>query len=463
MTTTMTNGGTAGLRRFSLGVSQRIALLTGAVAAAAVALFVIVVQPLSAAPTALNLPWVLWAGVFAISEVLVVHVQWKREAHTFSISDLVLAAGLVLAVPGELVLAQVAGTIGALVLHRRQYDLKLAFNAAQFALTGCLATIVYNVLATPLGDAWSWVAQLAAVAVATVTAALCIFAVMSLAEGRADVRPLLGMLGFSLPFTLGAAAVGVVVARTSVNDPAALALLMIPTLLIIAAYRAYTRAREQQENLKLLHEVTSLLHGDDVDAAMGDFLTSARTAFRASTAELVLVSSAGNGGLTVSRSQEGAEPVVMSVPEEAEEQERLLRLATAAGALATRTGSTSRGGPLDTYAAQRGFKDAMVAALPPADACPSLRRERAPCSRAGPLRCRKQPDEAPRARATRARLCLRRRRRSERTIAPLRAQAATGTRRSTIRMLLRRYWQASGCLPFRARTSGSPARPRRAT
>jgi len=362
MTTTMTNGGSAGLRRFSLGVSQRIALLTGAVAAAAVALFVIVVQPLPAAPTALNLPWVLWAGVFAISEVLVVHVQWKREAHTFSISDLVLAAGLVLAAPGELVLAQVAGTVSALVLHRRQYDLKLAFNAAQFALTGCLATIVYHLLATPLGDAWSWVAQLAAVAVATITAALCIFAVMSLAEGRADVRPLLGMLGFSLPFTLGAAAVGVVVARTAVHDPAALALLMIPTLLIIAAYRAYTRAREQQENLKLLHEVTSLLHGDDVDAAMGDFLTSARTAFRASTAELVLVSSAGNGGMTVSRSQDGAEPVVMSVPEDAEEQERLLRLATAAGALATRTG-TSRGGALDTYAAQRGFKDAMVAAL----------------------------------------------------------------------------------------------------
>jgi hypothetical protein len=120
MTTTMTNGGSAGLRRFSLGVSQRIALLTGAVAAAAVALFVIVVQPLPAAPTALNLPWVLWAGVFAISEVLVVHVQWKREAHTFSISDLVLAAGLVLAAPGELVLAQVAGTVSALVLHRRQ-------------------------------------------------------------------------------------------------------------------------------------------------------------------------------------------------------------------------------------------------------------------------------------------------------------------------------------------------------
>ena len=44
MTTTMTNGGLAGPRRFSLGVSQKIALLTGVVAATAVTLFVIVVS-----------------------------------------------------------------------------------------------------------------------------------------------------------------------------------------------------------------------------------------------------------------------------------------------------------------------------------------------------------------------------------------------------------------------------------
>ena len=135
---------------------------------------------------------------------------------------------------------------------------------------------------------------------------------MTISTGRADMQPLIGMLGFSLPFTLGSGAVGVVLSRTAGDDPASLALLMFPTLLVIAAYRAYTRAREQQENLKLLHEVTSLLHGGDVDAALGDFLASARTAFHAELAELVLVSSGGNGGLTVSRSQEGADPLVMS-------------------------------------------------------------------------------------------------------------------------------------------------------
>jgi hypothetical protein len=335
MTTTIQHGGLAGLRRLRLGISQKIALLSGALAAAAVALFATVVAPIPSAPTALNLPWVLWAGIFAASEVLVVHVQWKRESHTFSLSDLVFAAGLVLAAPGELVLAQVVGTATALILHRRQRGLKLAFNVAQFALAGCMAVVVYTALATPLGDAWSWVGQLLAVATSTLIASFTIFAVMTIAEGKADIRPLLGMLGFSLPFTIGAAAVGVVVARTSTHDPAALALLMMPTLLIIAAYRAYTKAREQQENLKLLHEVTSMLHVGDVDAALGDFLNSTRSAFRAELAELVLVSSSGSGALTISSSQEGADPVVMAPATDDLDRQRLVRLATAHGSLKT--------------------------------------------------------------------------------------------------------------------------------
>ncbi|TFV78206.1 GGDEF and EAL domain-containing protein [Blastococcus sp. CT_GayMR19] len=362
MTTTMTDGGAAAPRRFSLGVPQKIALLTGGIAATAVTLFVIVVAPLPAAPTALNLPWVLWAVAFAASEVLIVHVQWKRESHTFSLSDLVLAAGLALALPWHLVLAQLAGTTLILVFYRRQRGLKLAFNTVQFALSATMAVLTFSAVSSVLGQQWAFAGQLLAIAVATMTASAAIFAVMTLSTGHADMQPLIGMLGFSLPFTVGAGAVGVVIARTSADDPAALVLLMIPTLLIIAAYRAYTRAREQQENLKLLHEVTSLLHGGDVEAALGDFLSSARTAFHAEVAELVLVSSAGTGGMTVSRSQEGDDPVVMSPAVDDLERQRLLRLATTQGSLITRAGG-GRGGLLDGYAAERGVKDAMVAAL----------------------------------------------------------------------------------------------------
>src|SRR5918911_4021512 len=153
--TTMTNGGlvAAGISRPRLSTPQRVLLLTATVAATAVALFVIVVNPLPAAPTAIALPWVLWAVAFGVSEAFPVHVQSKRDSHTFSVSDLVMAAGLLLTTPGHLVVAQVAGVAAALLLHRRQRGLKLAFNTALFALTGCVATTLFAVLAEPMGSA----------------------------------------------------------------------------------------------------------------------------------------------------------------------------------------------------------------------------------------------------------------------------------------------------------------------
>ncbi|WP_116451254.1 putative bifunctional diguanylate cyclase/phosphodiesterase [Blastococcus litoris] len=345
-----------------LTVPQRIMLLTGVLAAVAVALFVIVVHPLAGASTALPLPWVVWAVAFAVSEAFPVHVQVKRDAHTFSVSDLVMAAGLVLTTPGDLVVAQVVGVAAALALHRRQRGLKLAFNTALFALTGSVATTVYALLCSPLTPGWYWLAALVAIVGATLVGNASIFAVMSVSEGRVDPGNFLAMCTLTVPAALASAAIGLLVARTAVADPAALALLALPTILIIASYRAYTGAREQQENLRLLHEVTSLLHAGDTQEALGDFLDSVRSAFRAEMAELVLLGPAGRDGATVSRSREGADPVVMAPLENPEDHHRLLRLATSSGALTTRTG-TGPGAALDSYAAERGLKDAVAAAL----------------------------------------------------------------------------------------------------
>src|SRR5215203_1230720 len=225
----MTNGvETMESRTARLGIPQRIMLLTASLAAIAVALFVVVVRTLPGAPTALTLPWVLWVVAFVVSDALVVHVQWQREAHTFSMGDLVLAGGLLLATPRELVVAQVLGFAVTLVVQRRQRGIKLAFNVAVSALGGSLATIIFAVLSGPAG-LWDWLAALVAVLVITVTADLAIFAVISISEGRAHLAPLLEMLALSLPFTLGSAAVGLVLARSAVSDPAALALLALPT------------------------------------------------------------------------------------------------------------------------------------------------------------------------------------------------------------------------------------------
>ena len=167
-----------------------------------------------------------------------------------------------------------------------------------------------------------------------------------------------------MPFSLGSAAVGVVLARTAVHDPAALALLALPAFLIVAPTARTPRPRDQQENMRLLHEVTSLLHTNgDTHEALGDFLTSIRSAFRADLAELVLI---GQRQRRRDRQPqpEDESPLVMFAGRRRRGVRRLLRLATPSGTLRTRIGSgRGRGSQLDAYAAERGFKDAMVAVL----------------------------------------------------------------------------------------------------
>jgi diguanylate cyclase (GGDEF)-like protein len=347
-----------------LSVRHRIVLLVAVLAAAAGALGLAVVPHLPGPEGALDLPWIAWVAAFALSEVLVVHVQLQRDSHSFSLTDLVLVAGLYLLEPAALITAQVAGVGLVLVLHRRQFGLKLAFNVAQYSLAGCLATIVFTTLgrATALPGAWDWVAALAAVAVSTLTACACIYAVMRVSEASLGFSELPRMLALSLPFALGVAAMGLLAADTAAQNPASLVLLALPSGLLIAAYRAYAKAREQQNNLRLLHEITSLLYNsNDAPTALTDFLTAVRGAFRAECADLVLFGEKDDAP-TLSRSRDGEKPVALQLMERTEDADRLIEWADATGVLTVRTG-TVRNAELDRYAARHALKDAMASVL----------------------------------------------------------------------------------------------------
>ncbi len=348
-----------------LSADQRVTLLICVMVSIAVALFVGVVIHLSGPVSPLHLPWPVWLAAFALGEACVVHVQARKESHSFSLNDLVLVAALCLAPPMALISAQVIGTGITLVVLRRQSGVKLAFNLAQVALGGVVATGVFAMLSHGIvwSSPWVWAAALAAIAAATLTGGVCVWPVLALSEGgRVSLRALRQLLELSLPFSVGLGAVGLLQARTAVLDPLALALLVPPCGLLIAAYRAYTHARQQQDNLRLLHEVTSLLYeSGNAGDGLGNFLTAVREAFKAGMAEMVLLPE-GTGSATVSRARENREAVTLLPLLETDESASLISSATAAGALVTRSG-TGQSHWLDDYVARRGLKDAMTAVL----------------------------------------------------------------------------------------------------
>jgi diguanylate cyclase (GGDEF)-like protein len=330
---------------------------------AAVGLFVGVVAHLPHVDTPVDIPWTLWVAAFALGEVLVVHVQVRRDSHTFSMTDLVLVAALCLAPASAVVTAQLVGTGIVLLLDRRQSRVKFAFNLAEFAFVDCLATMVFTTVTrgAPWSSVWTWAGALGAVAVTTVTANLLVFAAITLADGEATARALRRLILMSLPFALGTGTVGLLVVRAAVLDPMSLLLMVAPAVLMIAAYRAYTRARRQEDNLRLLHEVTSLLYdGEDAREGLGKFVTAVRQAFRAGVAELILVGDAGNA--TVTGSRDGHEAAALVPIEENEDAAGLLRAAIAADLTTTRTGLPAAA-VLDAYVEQRGLRNAVLSVL----------------------------------------------------------------------------------------------------
>src|SRR5262249_6046630 len=98
-----------------------------------------------------SVPWWAFALVFFVFEACVVHLQFRREAHTISLSEVGLVLGLYLLSPKGLLAAALFGVAAALVLVRRQRAAKLVFNLAQLALTTAVALVVFRTF-VPLGD-----------------------------------------------------------------------------------------------------------------------------------------------------------------------------------------------------------------------------------------------------------------------------------------------------------------------
>jgi hypothetical protein len=195
--------------------------LAGAIAVAAVALFVFVVADLPSYGLGVHVPWWALAAAFAVTELFVVHAHVRGSAHSLSVSELPLILGLLLSSPQELVIAQVLGPAVVLMLTRGHSPLKLVFNLAQFGLTACLATITLHALAPVpqvLGPGL-WAAVFAAVLVSALMGATLVFAAIALAEGVFPSRRMAMMMGADLLVALTNTSVGLAGATLVAGGP----------------------------------------------------------------------------------------------------------------------------------------------------------------------------------------------------------------------------------------------------
>jgi len=141
----------------------RVWAFTLGLALVALLLEVLIVErhPAGAAP--IRIPWPLIAAGFCLAELKVVDVHFRREQHSFSLSEFPAVIGLFLLPPHEYLLAVLTGSAVAL-LWFRQAPIKFAFNLTNFGLGATAALAVFHVLATPTSTPTltDWIAAFAA-------------------------------------------------------------------------------------------------------------------------------------------------------------------------------------------------------------------------------------------------------------------------------------------------------------
>ena len=263
----------------------------------ALGLWVLVVRDLEPLGTPYIVPWMVLALAHALAETTAVHVQWfRRDTHTFSLSEIPIVVGMFVLTPGALIAAVAVGSCIALIT-RRQSPMKLTFNLAQFALGVTAASAVFysvtsasNAL-SPLGI----VAAFLAIAVNGAVSVLCIATVISLSERTVRYSNVPALLRFNLGANVINTSIGILTVIMLWRSPTTTWVLIIPSGLVVLAYRNYTRMRKEQEGIELLYETGQLLYSAPaLGGAVVGLLEQARHVFNADVAQLILLNERGD-------------------------------------------------------------------------------------------------------------------------------------------------------------------------
>ena len=329
-------------------------------AALAAALFLTAVK--GEAPLAKpHLPWWVIAVAWAVAEACVVHLQFRRSAHSFSLADLPFVFGLLFASGGHFLAGALIGAGIAYAI--RLPPIKIFFNLAQLALSVCVAVVLLRALAVP-GDALeptTWLGLYLATMVSGALTIACIAGAIAITEGGMNRQTLGQMFGMDFVVTATNSSIAIAAAIVVATDPRALPVLLVPALSVFALYRAYVSERQRHEQLEFLYEANrSLSRSPEVAGAIEGLLARSLEAFRSEIAEVVLFSADGTALRTTYGPGEERATMVEASREASEELASLVDRDAPVVSLSPATASPR----LRAWLEQRRIRHAMIAMLP---------------------------------------------------------------------------------------------------
>jgi diguanylate cyclase (GGDEF)-like protein len=263
-------------------------------------------------------PFAIIAVLFAAAEVYPAHLHFMRNSHSYSMFEVPLTLGLFFVAPWQLLVAHVLGAGSALVLHRRQPAVKLAFNLSVMVIVDQIGIAVFRTIALDHGEfsPRSVIGASCGALIASCLSALAVISVIALSEGR-RAEGLTSSIAFASTGSLLAHSLGLIAVGMISAYPWAVWLLVVPTTGLYLASQTFAKDLRRTEGLEFLHDSTKLLlKSPELESALLHLVQHARATFRAGFAELaylpgengdiVYVNANDNGGLRAGGSSAGA-------------------------------------------------------------------------------------------------------------------------------------------------------------
>jgi diguanylate cyclase (GGDEF)-like protein len=301
---------------WALGRARRLAesrglgvwVLTLLVGAASVALLTTVVSGV-APVSGVRLPWWVLAPAFLVAEATVVHLHFRRDAHSFTLSEVPLAFALAAAAPVEAIAGRLVGGTAVVLFRggRRFNPAKACFNIALFALEITAAVAIFHAVGGGASIGRAVPAVLLAAGTVSALATVLVAVAMRVSGAELGTRDAGVALGIAIAVALTNACLGLVgIATLSVN-PWLVALLSVPALAVFLGYRAHLAERRRRRHFEFLLETTRLVQRSaDLEVALAALLAHVADAFRSAFVQITLVSPEGDGSaLRSTRHQDG--------------------------------------------------------------------------------------------------------------------------------------------------------------
>jgi diguanylate cyclase (GGDEF)-like protein len=313
-------------------------------------------------PARLLIPWWVLAVGFFVAEKYLVHLEFRRHTHSYSLFEIPLIAGFFFAPPGAIALAQLI-TLSVSLFQRREF-VKNAFNFANATFSMGVALLVFFSLADPSGPSIlrNMVAAFLAALAFSVLEAMMVMAAMFLATGELPKGSLQRSLAFGVLVSVTNTSLALMATTILWFDPKAAILFLVPTIVVFFAYRTFVWQRRKSESLESLYESTRHLHHSvDSEPATRDLLEQVKNMFRSEVAEFLLFATTEHEAhVRVTLDARGELHIVKSNALEATEDMWLQVAAQDRAQLIDRPVREPR---LAEQLAGRGLQDAMIAPL----------------------------------------------------------------------------------------------------